>query len=197
MKTVILDAATLGNDLSFDRLRELGELTVYPTTAQDEVAERISECDVVILNKLKITADILKTAKNLKLICETATGFDNIDVQAARQRNIAVCNVPGYSTPSVVQVTVAMALSLATNLPDFTENVSSGAYSRGGSANTLTPVFHELCGKTWGIVGYGNIGRQVADFYINRVLRMADIHQNMGMRLGKPAADLLRKLNRI
>lgn len=163
MKIVILDAATLGNDLTFDRLRELGELTVYETTEQCEVAERISDCDVVILNKLKLTRDILSSAKALRLICETATGFDNIDVSAARELGIAVCNVPGYSTPSVVQLTLAMALSLATNLPDFAQNVSSGVYSSGSRANTLTPVFHELAGKTWGIVGYGNIGRGVAD----------------------------------
>ncbi len=163
MKIVILDAATLGDDLSFDRLRELGELTVYEATEQCEVAERISDCDVVILNKLKLTRDILLSAKALRLICETATGFDNIDVPAARELCIAVCNVPGYSTPSVVQVTLAMALSLATNLPDFAQNVSSGVYSSGSCANTLTPVFHELAGKTWGIVGYGNIGKGVAD----------------------------------
>ena len=163
MKIVILDAATLGDDLTFDSLRELGELTVYKTTEQCKVAERISDCDVVILNKLKLTREILSAAKHLRLICETATGFDNIDVSAARALGIAVCNVPGYSTPSVVQVTLAMALSLTTNLPDFSQYVSSGAYSSGNCANTLTPVFHELAGKTWGIVGYGNIGRGVAD----------------------------------
>ena len=163
MKIVMLDAATLGDDLTFERLRDLGELTVYASTEQDEVAERIRDCDVVILNKLKLTRDILSSAKALRLICETATGFDNIDVSAARELGIAVCNVPGYSTPSVVQLTLAMALSLATNLPDFAENVSSGAYSAGNCANTLTPVFHELYGKTWGIVGYGNIGKGVAD----------------------------------
>ena len=163
MRIAILDAATLGADLSLDGLGALGELDVYPTTAPAEVAERLVGCEVVVLNKVKLTREILASAKDLRLICETATGFDNIDVAAAREYGIAVCNVPGYSTPSVVQLTVAMALSLATNLPDFAGHVSSGEYSRGESANMLTPVFHELCGKTWGIVGYGNIGRGVAD----------------------------------
>ena len=163
MKIVMLDAGTLGDDLSFDALRELGELTVYRYTEQDEVSTRLADCDVVILNKLKLTREILSNAKKLKLVCETATGFDNIDLVAARELGIAVCNVPGYSTPSVVQVTLAMALSLATNLPDFAENVASGEYSKGTCANTLTPVFHELSGKVWGIIGYGNIGRGVAD----------------------------------
>lgn len=163
MKIVILDAATLGNDLSFDGLAALGELTVYQSTASDEVAARIADCDVVIQNKVRLSREVLASAKRLRLIAETATGFDNIDVKAAREMGIAVCNVPGYSTPSVVQLTLAMALSLATNLADFSGHVSSGAYTAGGNANMLTPVFHELCGRKWGIVGYGNIGRSVAE----------------------------------
>ena len=158
----MLDVANVGEDLPLDGLCALGELTAYPTTAQSEVAERIADCDVVILNKVKLSRELLASAKDLKLICVTATGYDNIDLAAAREYGIAVCNVPGYSTPSVVQLTLAMALSLATNLPDFAAHVSSGEYSRGRSANRLTPVFSELCGKTWGIVGYGNIGRGVA-----------------------------------
>jgi glycerate dehydrogenase len=163
MKIVMLDAATLGDDISFDCVRRHGELVIYGSTAQEDVAERIHDCDAVILNKLKLTKEILSSAKNLRLVCETATGFDNIDVAAAKELGIAVCNVPGYSTPSVVQVTLAMALSLATNLPDFAECVSNGEYSQSGCANRLTPVFHELCGKTWGVIGYGSIGKGVAD----------------------------------
>ena len=162
MRIVILDAQTLGADLSFDGLSALGELTVYENTAKDEVVAHLGDSEVAILNKVKLTADILAAAKHLKLICEMATGFDNIDLAAARAHGIAVCNVPGYSTPSVVQLTAAMALSLSTNLSDFSAHVSSGRYSAGKSANMLTPVFHELCGKTWGIVGYGSIGRGVA-----------------------------------
>ena len=162
MRIVILDAQTLGADLSFDGLSALGELTVYENTAKDEVVAHLADCEVAILNKVKLTADILAAAKHLKLICEMATGFDNVNLAAARAHGIAVCNVPGYSTPSVVQLTAAMVLSLATNLSDFSAHVSSGRYSAGKSANMLTPVFHELCGKTWGIVGYGSIGRGVA-----------------------------------
>lgn len=163
MKLVMLDAGTLGDDLSFDALSALGDLTVYRTTSPDKVAERLSDCEVAILNKIKMTAAMFDAAPRLRLVCLTATGYDNVDLEAARAHGVAVCNVPGYSTPSVVQVTVATVLSLATHLPAYAEYVSAGAYTRGGVANRLVPVYHELCGKTWGIVGYGSIGRGVAD----------------------------------
>lgn len=162
MKLVMLDAGTLGDDLSLDTLRAAGDLTVYRSTAQDEVKARIADCDAVILNKIKMTAEVLASAPRLRLICLTATGYDNVDLEAARARGIAVCNVPGYSTPSVVQVTIATVLSLATHLPAYDAHVRSGAYTAGGVANCLVPVYHELAGKTWGVVGYGDIGRGVA-----------------------------------
>ncbi len=163
MKLVMLDAATLGDDLSLDALRALGDLTVYASTAPHEVADRLSDCEVVILNKIKITSAILDAAPRLRLVCLCATGYDNVDLSAARAHGVAVCNVPGYSTPSVVQVTVATVLSLATHLPAYDRHVRSGDYTRGGVANCLVPVYHELAGKTWGIVGYGNIGRGVGE----------------------------------
>lgn len=161
MKIVILDAGTLGEDVSLSPFRALGDVTAYPTSAPADVAARIAPCDVVVQNKVKITAEAIAAAPHLRLICEAATGYDNIDLTAARARGVAVTNVPGYSTPSVVQVTVATVLSLATHLPAYTEHVRSGAYTAGGAANCLTPVYHELAGLTWGIVGYGNIGRGV------------------------------------
>ncbi|MBE6703552.1 MAG: hydroxyacid dehydrogenase, partial [Ruminococcaceae bacterium] len=120
------------------------------------------DADVIVINKVKITRESLEGNTRLKMIAECATGFDNIDLAACRQKGIAVANVKGYSTDSVAQVTLAMALSLATHLPAFTAHVASGSYSAGGVANRLTPVYHELAGKTWGIVGYGHIGAKVA-----------------------------------
>ena len=163
MKLVILDAGTLGKDVSLDALRALGDLTVYPSTAPNEVADRLRDAEVAILNKIKITSEILDAAPHLRQICLCATGYDNVDLDAARAHGVAVCNVPGYSTPSVVQVTLATVLSLATHLPAYEKHVRSGEYTRGGSANCLVPVYHELAGKTWGIVGYGNIGRGVGE----------------------------------
>ena len=162
MKITVLDAASLGDDLSLAPLSGFGEVTVFPSTSPEELPERISNCDVLIQNKVRITKEALSHAKNLRLICEAATGYDNIDLGAARERGIAVCNVPGYSASSVAQVTVAMTLSLVTHLPEFNTHVSSGAYSEGDAANYLVPVYYELAGKTWGVVGYGAIGSQVA-----------------------------------
>ena len=161
MKLVILDAATLGDDMDLSIFDEFGEKEVYMSTAPHEVEERIKHANAVIVNKIKMNESNLKNAERLKLICITATGYDNIDVEYCRKNNIAVCNVVRYSTQSVAQVTVSMALSLMTHLPEYTEFVESGKYAESGVSNRLTPVYHEICGKTWGIVGYGNIGAQV------------------------------------
>ena len=163
MKLVFLDAKTLGDDLDFSEFNELGELHIYDNTSQDDVADVINGADVVILNKLKLNESNLKSAKNLKLICVTATGYDNIDIEYCKANGIAVCNVVGYSSNSVAQLTVAMALSLYTNLADFTEYVNDGSYTNSNVANKLTPVYHEISGKIWGIVGLGAIGRNVAN----------------------------------
>ena len=162
MKISILDAATLGEDLSLDLFEKYGEVTVWGITLQEQVEERIADAEVVILNKVKLGASNLSNAKSLKLICITATGFDNVDVAYCRDHGIAVCNVVGYSTQCVAQITVTMALSLMANLPEYNRFVCSGEYTNSGCFNRLTPVFHEIYGKTWGIVGYGNIGKQVA-----------------------------------
>lgn len=162
MKITVLDAATLGYDISLAPLNEIGEVTVYQTSSPNEIPERINEAEVVIINKVKLNEDNLDYAKNLRLICIAATGYDNIDVTYCKKHGIAVCNVVGYSTDSVAQVTVSMALFLATHLNEYTQCVTSGEYTKKGVPNCLTPVYRELKGMTWGIVGYGNIGRRVA-----------------------------------
>lgn len=161
MKLVILDAGTFGEDMELSLFDSLGTVTSYVTTAPTETAERIRDCDVAILNKVKLTKDNLPFAKNLKLICVTATGYDNIDLEYCREHGIAVCNVKEYSTHSVAQITVATVLSLLNHLPQYHDYVTSGQYTKSGVHNCLTPVFHELYGKTWGLLGYGSIGKQV------------------------------------
>ena len=162
MKIVFLDAATIGDDLTYEIFEEIGEVVVYPTTGENEFEDHIQGADVAVINKLKLNASNLPLAPDLKLICLAATGFDNVDLQYCRKAGIGVCNVVGYSTQSVAQLTLSMALSLYTNLEQYTSFVRSGEYTKGGLANRLTPVYHEIAGRTWGIVGYGNIGRQVA-----------------------------------
>ena len=103
-----------------------------------------------------------ENAKNLKLICLAATGYDNVDTAYCRENKIAVCNVKGYSTNSVSQLTVLMALNLITKLPEYTRCVEDSSYTKSGVQNRLEPVYHEISGKTWGIVGYGDIGKKVA-----------------------------------
>ncbi len=162
MNIVILDAATLGDDIDLSLFDALGNVTVYPATSPEETEERIQDCDVAILNKVKLTAENLPSANNLKLICLAATGFDNVDLDYCREHGIGVCNVTGYSTHSVAQLTVATVLSLVHHLPEYHQFVASGQYTKNGTANRITPVFHELYGKVWGILGYGNIGKQIS-----------------------------------
>ena len=173
MHIVILDAKTLGEGVSFDALTSVGKLTVYPLTLPDEIPARIRDADVVIVNKIRLNESNLSSAERLKLICVAATGYDNIDTVYCRNHGIHLSNVVGYSTNSVAQLTVALALNLLMHLPYFTEHVKNGSYSASGIANCLTPVFHELAGKTWGVIGAGNIGMkvaQIADAFGCRVL---------------------------
>ncbi|MBQ8849089.1 MAG: hydroxyacid dehydrogenase [Clostridia bacterium] len=163
MKIVILDSATLGEDIDLSPIYSAGEVTEHKSTTPDEVEKKLSFAEAVIVNKIKLGAHNLENAKALRLICVTATGYDNIDVEYCRSRGIALCNVPAYSTDSVAQVTAAMALSLASRLGEYTDFVNSGEYSASGLANRLTPVYHELSSMTWGVVGGGAIGSRVAE----------------------------------
>ena len=126
------------------------------------IAERIADADVIIINKIKNNKNSLALAKSLKLVCIFATGYDNINLDDCRAKNIAVCNVKGYSTHSVAQLTILMALNLIGKINDYCDFVKSGEYTKSGIANRLIPINHELFGKTWGIVGAGAIGKQVA-----------------------------------
>ena len=162
MKITVLDAVTLGSDLDLSPLSAVGEVTIYNSTAPDEVADRVRDTDVIVLNKVKLNRSNLSDAKNLKLICIAATGYDNIDLEYCREAGVRLSNVVGYSTNSVAQVTVATVLELSTHIREYNSYVVSGEYTRLGVANKVSPVYHELAGKTWGIIGLGNIGKKVA-----------------------------------
>ena len=162
MNIVILDRDSIGLDTPIEGLSHFGDVTVYDKTDALEVIDRVSDAECIILNKVKITEEVLRNARNLKLICIFATGFDNVDIAAARKYGVGVCNVPGYSTDSVALFTVASVLALYTHLREYNAYVTSGEYSASGIPNRLVPVYHEITGKTWGIVGLGNIGKAVA-----------------------------------
>lgn len=161
MKIVFLDRASVG-DASLKVLEELGELVCYDLTAPDERVERIADAEIIITNKVRIDRPEMEAAPHLKMICIAATGMNNVDLEAAEERGIAVKNVAGYSTESVVQSTFAHLLNLASKLPYFDERVKSGAYSRSGLFTDMGRSFRELYGKRMGIIGLGTIGRRVA-----------------------------------
>ncbi|MCR4934541.1 MAG: D-2-hydroxyacid dehydrogenase [Lachnospiraceae bacterium] len=162
MNIVILERSSVGMDVSVDSLKDLGNVTVYNTTEYEEIKERIKDADIVIANKSRLCEDTLKDAKNVKLICEFATGFDNVDLDYCRQRNIGVCNVRDYSTEMVAQHTFAMALFLSEKLAHYDDFVKSGKYANHNRFSYFDIPFKELAGKTWGVIGMGNIGRKVA-----------------------------------
>lgn len=162
MKIAVLDGGTLGADVDLSPLFSVGEPTVYDLTPPELVAERLADAQVAVVNKIRLNETNLSRAEQLRLICVAATGYDNIDTDYCRRRGIALCNVPGYSTDSVAQLTVTMALSLVTHLEEYNSYVHSGDYSASGIANRLTPVYHEVSSMTWGVVGGGGIGSRVA-----------------------------------
>ncbi len=161
MRIVLLDAYSLG-DADLAPVTSLGDCTCYEETAPADTAARCAGADVVVTNKVRITRDIMTQLPQLRLICVAATGTNNIDMEAAADLGIAVKNVPGYSTYSVVETTVAMALGLWRQTAYYDDFVKSGAYSASGRVFHLDRPVHELRGKCWGIIGMGQIGRAVA-----------------------------------
>lgn len=162
MKIVFLDAATMGGDISFAPLEALGELVCYDTSTPQEALERVRDCEVLIINKVRVTSGLIDAAPALKLICEAATGVNNIDIDYAASKGIPVRNVAGYSTDSVVQTTFMHILSLTGRWAYFDDSVKSGRYSGSGIFTDVTVPYRELSGKKMGIIGMGNIGRRVA-----------------------------------
>ena len=163
MKIVALERNSAGTDISMECFKDFGEVTYYPNTVtKEEVKERIKDADIVIANKSPLNEETLKDAKNLKLICELATGYDNCDLAYCKSRGIKVANVVDYSTGMVAQHTMTLALTLSQKLPHYDTYVKSGAYSAQDRFSNFDIPFYELEGKTWGIVGMGNIGKRVA-----------------------------------
>lgn len=162
MNIVLLDAKTLGDDLDISALESFGTLTVYQTTSKEETLERIQIADIVITNKVVITANMMEETPRLKLICIAATGMNNVDLDAAKFKGIEVKNVAGYSTKSVVQHTFAMALYLLEKMAYYDAVVKDASWTESGLFTDVSRPFYEISGKRWGIIGLGTIGQEVA-----------------------------------
>lgn len=162
MNIVILDSLTLGEDIDLKQFEKIGKLSVYRTSTKEEAAKRLKDADVAIVNKVPMNEETLKEADSLKMIALTATGYNNVDFDYTRAHNITVANVSGYSTQSVVQHTFALLFYVMEKLSYYDEYVKSGEYVKSPIFCNFDRIFMELDGKTWGIVGLGEIGRGVA-----------------------------------
>jgi len=160
MKIVILDNKTLGKDVSIEGLKGFGELVTYETTTYEETLNRVKDSQIVITNKVVIDKEIIDNS-DIKLICVAATGMNNIDLEYAKQKGIEVKNVAGYSTSSVVQLTLSFVLQFVQKI-DFYDNYGKEHWKDSPIFTNLDKPFYELDGKTWGIIGLGEIGRGVA-----------------------------------
>ena len=162
MNIVILEANTLGADVDLSVFEKLGNLTQYGQSDEENTADRVKDANIIVVNKVPMNEQTLKKADHLKMIAVTATGTNIIDKAYTDKRGIAVSNVGGYSTMSVAQHTFALALYLVHKMNYFDSYVKSGQYIKSDIFTNLDMTYQELDGKTWGIIGLGNIGKKVA-----------------------------------
>lgn len=162
MKIVILDGyASNPGDVRWDELAAFGELTVYERTARDEVVSRIKDAEIVFLNKTPVDASVFEQCKKLRMIGVLATGYNIVDIAAAKAHGVTVCNVPGYSTGAVAQMTFALLLEMTQHVGEHSQAVHAGQWQSCPDFCFWNAPLTELAGKTLGIVGYGAIGQAV------------------------------------
>lgn len=162
MKIVMVERNSVGEDLDVSCFEKLGEVTYFGNTVEENATEHIADADIIIANKLPLNEKTLAGCPNVKLICETATGYDNVDLEYCKSRAIKVANVRDYSTASVAQHTFALLFYVLEKLRSYDDYVKSGKYGQQDKFSKFDDTFTELEGKTWGIIGMGNIGRKVA-----------------------------------
>jgi glycerate dehydrogenase len=162
MKITILDGATIGSDISLSELEKLGKIDFFETTTSQQTADRITNSEIIITNKVVIDEQEFEVAKNLKLICVAATGYNNINVEAAKKHNVIIANVKGYSTESVAQHVFAHILTFSNSLLDFQTQIKQNYWQQSLTFTSLSFPISELSGKSLGIIGYGTIGKRVA-----------------------------------
>ena len=163
MKIVFLDRKSIGEDICLDDFYKLGEVEIYDYSTSEEVPDRVVDADVIVLNKVLINEQTIGNAKNLKLVCVTATGTNNLDKDFLARKGIEWRNVAGYSTEAVAQHTFALLFYLYEKLSYYDNYVKSEKYVNDKMFTHFEKHFNEISGKTWGIIGLGNIGERVAD----------------------------------
>ena len=161
MKIVFLDKKTLGDDIDLSKFDRLGEVVYYDSTKANETLLRVKDADVVVTNKVVIDKEIMEKS-NIKLVCITATGMNNVDLEYAKQNNITVKNVVEYSTSSVAQLAFSYILQFVQHINFYNDFVQNGGWEQSDIFTNNEKAFYELHGKTVGIIGLGNIGKEVA-----------------------------------
>ena len=184
MKLVFLDTKTIGEDIDLSAYDALGEVVKYGFSTLEEIPERVKDADVLIVNKIAINEQTIGNAKNLKLVCVTATGTNNLDKEYLKKRGIAWRNVAGYSTESVTQHTFALLFYLLEKIRYYDDYVKDEKYINDTVFTHFAEHFNEVNGKTWGIIGLGTIGRRVAD--IAKAFRARVIYYSAS---GSPAQE--------
>ncbi len=187
MKIVFLETDTLGEDMDLSVFDEFGDVIKYNKSVPEEDADRAAQADIIIVNKVPMNEETLYKAGNLKLICITGTGTNIVDFACTNQRNISVANVKGYSTRSVVQHTFALLFYLYEKLHYYDNFVKNGEYVRSDIFSRFDIKFNEICGKTWGIIGLGEIGRGVAK--IAKAFGCRTIYYSTSGKNGNPAYE--------
>lgn len=162
MKIVFLETDSLGDDVDYTSFYNIGEVIKYNNSDANENSQRVREADIIVANKIPMNEELLQHAENVKLICLTATGTNNVDFCYTNKRKIAVANVKSYSTKSVVQHTFALLFYVYEKLSYYDDFVKSGEYTTSDVFSRFDKKFNELFGKTWGIIGLGEIGQEVA-----------------------------------
>jgi glycerate dehydrogenase len=179
MKIVVLDGYTLNpGDLSWDSLFNMGEVILYDRTPADKIIERSLGAEVLITNKTPLTEESLNKLPELKYIGVLATGYNVVDISSAKKRNILVTNVPAYSTMSVAQLTFALLLELCHHVQQHSDSVLNGKWAESIDFNYWDYPLTELSGKTLGIIGFGNIGKKVADIAVVFGMKIIAVSRN-------------------
>ena len=163
MKIVFLDRKSIGEDIDLTEYNKFGQVVIYDYSTEDQIPERVNDADIIVCNKMPINEHTVGKAKNLKLVCVTATGTNNLDKKYLEEKKIAWRNVAGYSTEAVAQHTFALLFYLLEHLSYYDDYVKSDKYVNDRMFTHFEKHFNELSGKKWGIIGLGNIGRRVAD----------------------------------